>query len=142
MAKQHSGTRSKGASRQTKKNTNQQGLSLFIIGAIFGVVICLLIQKAIKPASNDAAPIVETQPDTSAPESETKQKPPIDFYKRLLDTEVLVELEKIEPRDAKTFVLQAASFRQKEDADRARAEIILMNPVSYTHLTLPTNREV
>ena len=37
---------------------------------------------------------------------------------------------------------ETAAVTEEQKAAVARAEAILMAPVSYTHLTLPTNREV
>jgi hypothetical protein len=66
-------------------------------------------------------------------ESETPPKPRFDFYTMLPEQEIEVDEPAQQPsRNAATtqpdayYLLQAGSFRQREDADRRRAELLLL----------------
>ncbi len=84
----------------------------------------------------------QVQPDTR-PEREIP-KPRFDFYKLLQDSEVIVpatepaaptqdERPSAQPAEPGVeYVLQVGSFRNAADADRLRAELLLLNLTAYT----------
>ena len=75
-------------------------------------------------------PVSETKTPTEADNTDETPKPRFDFYKLLKESEVA----KVEPPDANIplkagplYDLQVGSFRKVADADRLRAELILLN---------------
>ncbi|MDH3992436.1 MAG: SPOR domain-containing protein [Gammaproteobacteria bacterium] len=82
------------------------------------------------PAENEQAQAGEAQAIDQPP------KPRFDFYTLLPEQTIEVEVEPAEiakPRasaasntSTETYLLQAGSFRQREDADRRRAELLLL----------------
>ena len=78
--------------------------------------------------------VVRTLVTGSLPAGEAQPpKPRFDFYKLLPEQSIEVEVEPAEierPRAADTaselYLLQAGSFRQREDAERRRAELLLL----------------
>ncbi|TXS92678.1 sporulation protein [Parahaliea aestuarii] len=72
---------------------------------------------------------------SAKPAAQTPPKPRFDFYTVLPEQTIDVEVEPAEvaqPRATTTanskevYLLQAGSFRQREDADRRRAELLLL----------------
>jgi len=122
----------KGASRAATKEETGSTLKFFVFGMVIGTILTLATQKAIEKnrlANNNEPPTAASPTLAPTPTvSPTESGPAIDFYTRLRDTEVLVpEAQQIEPRKEKIYFIQAASFRNKADADRARAQLILLN---------------
>lgn len=97
------------------------------MGIVFGIFLCLACQWLL--FSSERPPEQSLQASADAEEVLAEEhRPDIDFYERLRDSEVLVPVPTVvEPREEVQFFLQAASFRNKEDADRARAELLLLN---------------
>ena len=123
--------KSKGASRTASSDSTGGSFKFFIFGILVGIGLTLLTQQAIRSNTPETkAPKIEPPPKVVEPPAEppAENGPAIDFYTRLRDTEVLVpEAQQIEPRKEKVYFIQAASFRNKADADRARAQLILLN---------------
>jgi len=124
---------SKGASKRKSTSTWQSSLRMFCVGALAGIFLCLACQWLLLSSTPTTSP---ENPQASAeisiePEStEEARQPDIDFYERLRDSEVLIPVPTIiEPqeREAVQYFLQAASFKNEEDAKRARAEVLLLN---------------
>lgn len=121
---------SKGASRQ--KNASSAGnssLRSFSFGLVIGIFTCLLIQRLL---TADLETPSQTQIEGNEPQADAvanaETRPEIDFYTRLQDSEVLVPVPApVAPREPVIYYLQAASFRNAEDANRARAELLLLN---------------
>ena len=76
-----------------------------------------------------------TDPDSGAnavARDSAEQQPRFDFFEMLPQQRIEVELEpgtivaNRDQRSGKTYLLQAGSFRQAEDADRRRAELLLL----------------
>lgn len=123
-------SRPKGASRRT---TNwQSSLRLFCVGLLAGILLTLLGQrfwlypKSTPPQNPQVVAEVSVEPE----KIEEERRPDIDFYERLRDSEVLIPVPTIvEPQEREIiqYFLQAASFKSEEDANRARAEVLLLN---------------
>lgn len=103
-------------------------------GVLSGVVLSLglyLVTLPPAPGETGKAP-PEPQPKTAKSEPESPPKPRFDFYTMLPEQSIDVEVgpaEVAQPRAAarpQVYILQAGSFRQREDADRRRAELLLL----------------
>lgn len=98
-------------------------------GVATGVFLSLLLYLG------TLAPASEPGPATAgavAADEMAAPKPRFDFYTLLPEQTLAVEVEPAEiahPRASpgrETYLLQAGSFRQREDADRRRAELLLL----------------
>jgi cell division protein FtsN len=115
---------------KTQSNVGN-GLKLYFAGVLTGVFISFLAYlTTVQPTKAPELP-------QSTGEQEQAPKPRFDFYTLLPAQTMDVEVPDVEPaRDlggpasttnkAQHYVLQAGSFRQREDADRRRAELLLL----------------
>ena len=127
------GSKSTTRKRKTSRKPGKEAPSVwrwYGAGVITGVLASLLIYLGMLPADPGAAgaPRAAT---TAAPEEEPP-KPRFDFYTLLPERTIDVEVDpgeiakhRISP-STELYLLQAGSFRQREDADRRRAELILL----------------
>ncbi|MEM9254227.1 MAG: SPOR domain-containing protein [Pseudomonadota bacterium] len=126
-------TRRKSVSRSARnKPSAGGGWRAYFAGLVSGVFISFLLYLA----TLEGAGIED--PATGGKPSETKPpKPRFDFYTMLPEQSIEVEVtpEPVEPAadvskpiatESDAYVLQAGSFRQREDADRRRAELLLL----------------
>lgn len=98
-------------------------------GVATGVFLSLLLYLGTLPAG----PTSGTGTEAAAAEK-TPPKPRFDFYTMLPEQQITVDVEPAQvatPRtepvvQGETFLLQAGSFRQPEDAERRRAELLLL----------------
>lgn len=128
------------ARKKTSKRTNTRrkpvnskkapAWAWLVIGLLLAALITLLIYLANQPRP-DAEP---AQADKTANHEPTAAKPPqprFDFYEILKDQEIEVpdrsaEIIAAQPENVEYF-LQAGSFRNGADADKLRAELLLLN---------------
>jgi cell division protein FtsN len=111
------------------------GFRTFMTGLLTGMFLSLLIYLGTLPK-----PTVPGQEVASAPQPEAEiPKPRFEFYTMLQEQTMGVE-EEVEPVEPaadvskppapaaapEPYLLQAGSFRQKEDAERRRAELLLL----------------
>ena len=119
--------------RKTSRKSGKEAASVwrwYGAGVVSGVLASLLIYLGMLPADPGAegAPRAAT---TTAPVEEPP-KPRFDFYTLLPEQTIDVEVDPGEIAKHRTnpstelYLLQAGSFRQREDADRRRAELILL----------------
>lgn len=100
-------------------------------GTVLGAFIMFLAYLS-GIAGPPPEPTTASATQKPAPKSETP-KPRFDFYQLLKETEVAVKDPPIETdsknkaADEQEFILQVGSFKKSADADRLRAELILMN---------------
>lgn len=105
-----------------------------LTGMVLGGFVMFLVHlselKRQGVGAEQSEPIAE-QTDKKAPKEKEKTDLIFEFYDRLKDEQVTVpEYEKPEVIAAQAthhFFLQVASFRRLEDADKARASLILLN---------------
>tara|TARA_R110001592_G_scaffold363393_1_gene687244 strand:- start:85977 stop:86564 length:588 start_codon:yes stop_codon:yes gene_type:complete len=126
--------KNKTAARQSSRNApqSQQGSRwrAYIAGLLSGVFLSFLLYLGTLPPANHLGAAPEATPTTAVPAE--PPKPRFDFYTMLpeqtLDGPVEpAEVAKPPPGAAQvTYLLQAGSFRQREDADRRRAELLLL----------------
>lgn len=100
-------------------------------GVLTGVFLSFLLYLGTLPGPDGTA----ADSDNTVATEEPAPKPRFDFYTLLPEQTIEVELEPGElqqPRastsaaSAEKYLLQAGSFRQREDADRRRAELLLL----------------
>lgn len=124
---------SSGGRNRRKKSTasnSGNGWRIYGAGVLTGVFLSFLVYlNSLAPAQTTQA--VEPPP---AKPAEPEPKLQFDFYNKLRERTAaprpppLVEPARdvARPAAAETFVLQAGSFRQRDDADRRRAELLLL----------------
>jgi hypothetical protein len=100
----------------------------YLAGVLTGGGLSFLVYLTTLPPEN-AGPAETAAPEVAA----TPPKPRFDFYKLLPEQTIEVDAAPAEvarPRAETTpgelYLLQAGSFRQREDADRRRAELLLL----------------
>ncbi|WP_116368005.1 SPOR domain-containing protein [Parahaliea mediterranea] len=129
------GSRKPAASRRSTASSKQPRVwRWYGAGVLSGVVGCLaLYLVTLPPAPGDEG--AEPAPEPSAKAApQTPPKPRFDFYTVLPEQTIDVDVEPAEvaqPRATSSnrkevYLLQAGSFRQREDADRRRAELLLL----------------
>ncbi|GAB3104938.1 SPOR domain-containing protein [Pseudomaricurvus hydrocarbonicus] len=87
--------------------------------------------SGVAPQPTNPQPVMaESQPEKIKAQV---PKPRFDFYQLLKETEVVVKdptpapKTQTQPSEQQEFILQVGSFKKSADADRLRAELILMN---------------
>lgn len=122
------------ARTRKKKSTSVPPWAMLLIGIVTGLFLAFLYYLAtIKPDARQASAVASNP--QAAPRKESKPASKYDFYTLLPDKEV-VETAPQRPKPAtptsskpekpETFLIQTGSFRSAQDADRRRAELILM----------------
>jgi len=107
------------------------GWRWYFAGVLTGVFLSFLLYLGTLPP-----PAGSMQEQQSGPQPTVEPpKPRFDFYTLLpeqtIEVEVETQAEAVKPRTSKKtptelYLLQAGSFRQREDADRRRAELLLL----------------
>jgi len=117
--------KSKPSSTAAKAHWRWYGTGLFS-----GVFLSFLLYLGTLPPSQDPAQMAvqsEAKPAASEP-----PKPRFDFYTLLPEQTIDVEMDPGETaasprtRSSEYYLLQAGSFKQREDADRRRAQLLLL----------------
>ena len=136
------GKRAPAKQAQARRHSGEEprrgnGLRLYFSGVVTGVFLSFIGYLSMMPnaAENANHETVATEPPP-APEI---PKPRFDFYTLL--PEQTIDVEEVSttvdpapdvskppttPATAESYVLQAGSFRQREDAERRRAELLLL----------------
>ncbi len=127
----HSGSaRKKPASRGKASARPVSAWRWYGAGLVTGVFLSFLVYLGSLPPTAPGEHAT-TGPNT-APATQTPPKPRFDFYKMLPEQTIEEEVEPAEvarPRSAEPaeiYLLQAGSFRQRQDADARRAELLLL----------------
>ena len=99
-------------------------------GVVSGVFACLVGYLVMLPGESEPETVAET------PEPAAESAPPVEFsfYTLLPEQTIDVEVDPAEVTAPRTgsaaspevYILQEGSFRQREDADRRRAELLLL----------------
>lgn len=109
-----------------------------LVGGFLGAFIMFLIYLSdITPTKTPVAKAPPKQAVKTRAEDEQVPKPRFDFYKLLQESEVIVPATEAVPSVEKTastpsqdvmeYLLQVGSFRSGPDADKLRAQLILLN---------------
>lgn len=127
------GSRRKPAARSAGKGGAAGGWKWYSAGVLTGIFLSFLVYLGTLPPSLPGGGTGE--PEGQAIAESAPPKPRFDFYKMLPDQSIQVEVEP-EPATevarpgseppAERFLLQAGSFRQQEDADARRAQLLLL----------------
>ena len=132
--------------KSSRKSPTGRPWLWFVAGLLVGAAGTLLAQmqsffptknvvQAVREATSSEHPPAKAQAAASEPEKKSK-RPRFEFYTMLPEMEVAVpdnelanatddSMQKMEAENV-TYVLQAGSFRQLEQADRLKAELALM----------------
>jgi hypothetical protein len=145
MARDYAKTRKTGAKTAAGRKPAQQGprgtaraadsrpgsgWRSYFAGLLSGVFLCFLLYLAMLPPADAPAPGPEAAAVASVPAE--PPKPRFDFYTMLPQQTLDGPVEPAEVANppagaaAESYLLQAGSFRQREDADRRRAELLLL----------------
>lgn len=128
------GSKSTGRKRKASRKPVREAPSVwrwFGAGVITGVLASLFVYLGMLPADSEGPNGAPRAAATSAP-AEEPPKPRFDFYTLLPEQTIEVEVDPGEIAKNRTspsmelYLLQAGSFRQRKDADRRRAELILL----------------
>ncbi len=133
----------RGATRSGSSSSNMPGGLMFGAGFFCGIVAAVLVISALdnngEPVSQPQAKPTQQASTASKPADKTTTR--FDFFTVLPEREVIVpdESPEIKPRttqntsptadniaNGEKYLLQAGSFRNASDADRRRAQIILL----------------
>ena len=137
-AKKSSGGRKKAPARKkSTSNSRQQpqgssGWRWYGAGVITGLFLSFLVYLGSLPPADPGA--ANGQAAQTAEEPAAPPKPRFDFYTKLqeqtIEDEPIARPEPAQPAanaaPREYYLLQAGSFRQREDADRRRAELLLL----------------
>lgn len=132
-----SGGQKKPATRKRKSPSKPSrepasALRWYSAGVITGVILCFLMYLGTLPA-DPGTPGAAAEADLAAAIETGPPKPRFDFYTLLPKQTIDVEVDPGEIAKTRTiattelYILQAGSFRQREDADRRRAELLLLS---------------
>lgn len=123
--------------RSTRSSNPQAGRSggngwrLYGAGVVTGVFLSLLLYLVTLPPGPGEIPSANAVA-SAAEAAQEPPKPRFDFYTMLPEQTMDVEVEPAataQPRSAAVtewYLLQAGSFKQRDDADRRRAELLLL----------------
>jgi len=107
------------------------GLRTYLAGLLSGVFLSFLLYLGTLPPTDNPAPAPEAKPADTVPAE--PPRPRFDFYTMLPQQTIADGV--MEPAsvanpppgaERESYLLQAGSFRQREDADRRRAELLLL----------------
>ena len=114
-----------------------------LLGVVLGIAGTLGVQRALAPRAAPPGAGTEGGPDRGAAEETVRTLPAFEFYDLLPRERVVVPTPERPrdrapagadpvPGDQPPWLLQAGSFREAEDADRRRAEILLLGLSAFT----------
>lgn len=121
-------SRSTGASRAAESSAGGW-LKPYLAGCVSGLLAAFFLYLATLPAENTPPGADGQQP---APAQAAAPQPSFDFYEVLPEQRMNIEVDPADLPQARDrdsgplYLLQAGSFRQAEDADRRRAELLLL----------------
>jgi cell division protein FtsN len=127
--------------RRAKKTTTRKpahgasptghGWQLYLAGLFSGVFLSFLLYLgSLPPSVGTASQTDQAKADTT---ETTPPKPRFDFYTLLPEQTMEVEAQRVETAAAHSgkptefFLLQAGAFKQREDAESRRAQLLLLN---------------
>jgi cell division protein FtsN len=128
-----------------KKKKPMPGFVWMIGGLAIGLFIAFLIYLDKQPATEISfGDAVKTELEkikqkktitTTKPDTQNKQEPKFNFYTILPELEVLIPEDEIRPPEnrrtpgndvSKRYILQAGSFRNRQDAEKLKATVALL----------------
>ena len=125
-----SAARKKQPARASAPAGGGSGLRWYGAGVLTGIFLSFLFYLGTLPPAG--APAQQQSGHVETP-ADTTPKPRFDFYTMLPEQTIGEDIEPVQQDQAKPasqaaeyYLLQAGSFRQREDADRRRAELLLL----------------
>jgi cell division protein FtsN len=123
------------ASRKQAAGNATSGWRWYLTGLVSGLLLSFLVYLGTLPPAPGGVGEQARQAHTDKSSEQEIPKPRYDFYTMLPEQSIAVETQ--DPAEVavpqgspvgnrERFVLQAGSFRQREDAERRRAELILL----------------
>lgn len=110
------------------KPSSNSGWRLYGAGVLTGIFLSFLLYLGSLPPSDSATPL-----QAASKPAEPTPKPRFDFYTMLPEQSIDAQAQPqttVKPRasnkTSEYYLLQAGSFRQSEDADRRRAQLLLL----------------
>ena len=101
-------------------------------GVLSGVLMCFLLYLGTLPPDLGSNGSIATNQEQPTAKQHKQQEPRFDFYTMLEDQKIEVEVDPGDIEQARqsqpkeVYLLQTGSFRQLKDADRRRAELLLI----------------
>lgn len=148
MARDYAKTRKTGSKAPARRQAPQRGREgsagsardsrpgsawrSYFAGLLSGVFLCFLLYLGTMPAADGPEPGPSPEAAASTPVPAEPPKPRFDFYTMLPQQTIDGPVEPAEVTSppsgsaGESYLLQAGSFRQREDADRRRAELLLL----------------
>jgi cell division protein FtsN len=130
----------KAAPQRSRKQQSSAPWAWFFTGLLCGIFLSALVWLA----AQQPDVIALAQNTASATTDDESTGPRFDFYTLLPEQRVDVEVDaeaiaKARSRPNEQFLLQAGSFKQADDADRRRAELILLGLEAHVEETSGDN---
>ena len=123
--------RKKTASKKPMQSKPASPWRWYGAGVMTGVLLSFLLYLGTLPSNDNALAGADTAESPELPEE--APKPRFDFYTLLPERTMTIDADPSEepvqpgqPMAQEYFLLQAGSFKQLEDADRRRAELLLL----------------
>jgi cell division protein FtsN len=123
--------RKKESARPAPPRTAGNGVRWYAAGVLTGVFLSFLLYLGTLPPTST---VQQQQSGDEGSAADNTPKPRFDFYTMLPQQTIEEDLEPAQPAGStrpaskpdQYYLLQAGSFRQREDADRRRAELLLL----------------
>ncbi|WP_339615660.1 SPOR domain-containing protein [uncultured Gilvimarinus sp.] len=144
------------APKATKPRNQAPAWVWLFIGSMLGAFVMFLVylwgispnHPAPQIAAKQSTPEPQTKPAADPNKKAPLPKPRFDFYKLLQEEEVIVPATEPNRRSDDTppatpveYLLQVGSFRNPDDADKLRAQLILLNLDARTESVTINNGE-
>ena len=142
MARDYAKQHKPGTRRPKKSNTRKpaakvsnspRGWQLYFAGLFSGVFLSFLLYLGTLPPGPGPGTMPQAAQDDSTPAAIEPPKPRFDFYTLLPEQTMDLGVETAEAPAAQTsnpaefYLLQAGAFKQREDAESRRAQLLLLN---------------
>lgn len=127
MPQDYKRSSSRSAQKQSAKQSSP--LPTFIVGMIVGALLMNFAPALLKTAPTATMAVQDVTETVKAEASELK----FDFYTLLKNTEIIVpndesaDSQDIQPEENFSYLLQAGSFKNTNDAEALRVKLLLLN---------------
>jgi|TARA_B110000879_G_scaffold60933_1_gene85507 cell division protein FtsN len=127
MSQDYKKTSNRSSKKQQAKSNSP--LPTFLFGMVFGALLMNFAPALLKTAPTATTAVKDVTETVKAEASELK----FDFYTLLKNTEIIVPNDEpsnnqnIEPKENSSYLLQAGSFKNANDAEALRVKLLLLN---------------
>ena len=146
MPKDYATKKRPSASKKQVKN-NAPGWLWLLTGLFLGAFIMFLTKLSDTQPPRKVEKNKISQSKSQIPAKPSKEKPRFDFYELLKENEVKVDsspekpLNRSKEKSTIEYILQVASFKNEPDAERLRAELLLLNLNAKSQKAIVRNGE-